>query len=124
MKIMAVKAERFKDIPRDVLVTDRTIIDGVMQLIQSEHIWKERSELEEDPSYRQPIPYCLVESPNEEYVLMQRMKGQGEARLLGKRYFGAGGHVEEGHSVFYTALKEVTEELGLPIASIMCQGVM
>lgn len=121
---MAVPADRFLGIPRDVLVTDENTIKEVLLLIQKHHIWKERTELEEDPTFRQPIPYCLVTDEVNGYVLMQRMKGQGESRLFGKRYVGAGGHVEEGHNLFYTALKEVTEELGLPVASLMCQGVI
>lgn len=121
---MAVPADRFKDVPRNVFVTDETIIKRVIEAIEKDHIWKERSELEEDPSYRQPIPYCLVTNGDGDYVLMQRMKGQGEARLLGKRYVGAGGHIEEGHNLFYTALKEVTEEIGLPMASLELIGVV
>lgn len=121
---MAVPADRFKDVPRNVLVTDQNIIDQVLVAITGHHIWKERSELEEDPNFRQPIPYCLVTDGIDKFVLMQRMKGQGEARLLGKRYVGAGGHIEEGHNLFYTALKEVTEEIGLPMASLELEGVI
>lgn len=121
---MAVPADRFKDVPRDTLVTDETIVEQITEIIQKEHIWKERSELEEDPNFRQPIPYCLVTDGEGHYVLMQRMKGQGEARLLGKRYLGAGGHVEEGHKIFYTALKEVTEELGLPMMALELKGLI
>ena len=95
----------------------------VHQLIYGHHEYLERAALETDPNWRQVIPYIVVRSP-QGYCLMQRCKGQGEARLLGKHYIGAGGHVEQGHSVYYTALKECTEELGLPLATLDLTGLM
>lgn len=91
----------------------------------------DRAALETDPTYRQPIPYVLIEWQHRDedsdagpfYVLMQRGKGQGESRLWGKHCLGAGGHIEEGHSLLYTALIEPTQELGLPIAFLEAKGI-
>ena len=86
-------------------------------------VWKERSELENDPTYRQIIPYVIVSNTAREFVVMRRCKGQGEERLLGKHYMGAGGHVEYGHSLQYTAILEVTQELGLPLSHLEPVGM-
>ena len=93
-------------------------------MIDEHHTFLERAALEVDTEFRQPIPYVLITNSLGNVALMRRMTGQGEARLHGKFYIGAGGHVEEGHTVFYTALKEVTEELGLPLQSLESRGVL
>lgn len=127
---MVVRSSLLDQVPRDVLVTDPRTICTLAQLT-SEAGWMEREAAEIDLAWRQPIPYVLMSirervtnQPPVRHVLMQRMKGQGEKRLLGKLYLGAGGHVEEGHTLGYTALKEVTEELGLPISLIELKGVI
>ena len=51
-----------------------------------------RSEAEEDPSFKQLIPYVIVERHG--LVLSYyRGEGQGEARLRGERSIGIGGHI-------------------------------
>jgi len=120
MKIMAIKNEALSGFKLNVL---HNFTAAVTQLIGNNHEYLEREPLETDPTWRQIIPYILVKSPKG-YCLMQRCKGQGEARLLGKHYIGAGGHVEQGHSVYYTALKECTEELGLPLTTLELTGFM
>lgn len=126
MKIMAVKSDCFDWFPRDVLLMDDSYISHAESIIGSAAVYLDRDSIENDPTYRQPIPYTLVVSSQwmDKYVIMQRMGGQGEKRLHGKYYVGAGGHVEEGHSVRYTALKELNEELGIPIGFLDLKGVM
>ena len=59
--------------------------------------YRPRPEMEEDPSFKQLIPYVLFEYTDAEGVqhLFQytRGKGQGEKRLHSKRSIGIGGHI-------------------------------
>lgn len=48
--------------------------------------------MEEDPSFKQLIPYCIFRC-NGEVFQYQRGNSQGEARLHAKRSVGVGGHV-------------------------------
>lgn len=56
-----------------------------------------RGDMEEDPSFKQLIPYCIFEHTNDagEVSVFQytRGKGQGESRLHSKRSVGIGGHI-------------------------------
>ncbi|MCA9060962.1 MAG: phosphoesterase, partial [Planctomycetaceae bacterium] len=51
-----------------------------------------RNQMEQDPSYKQLIPYCVFRC-NGEVFYYQRGTEQGEARLHAKRSVGVGGHV-------------------------------
>ncbi len=59
--------------------------------------YRPRSEMEEDPSYKQLIPYVLFRYTDEAGVVhlfqYTRGKGQGEKRLHSKRSVGIGGHI-------------------------------
>lgn len=114
MKILAIKNTHLSQLPLNVLTP---LTPELKDLLETKSEYLEREPLETNPEYRQIIPYILVNS-EKGYCLMQRCKGQGEARLFGKHYIGAGGHVEDGHSILYTALKECTEELGLPLRTL------
>lgn len=56
-----------------------------------------RDKMEQDPSYKQLIPYCIFQYTDSQggVHLFQytRGKGQGEARLHSKRSIGIGGHI-------------------------------
>ena len=51
-----------------------------------------RSQVEEDPSYKQLIPYVIM-SHDGKYLSYVRGKRAGEARLVGNRSIGIGGHI-------------------------------
>lgn len=129
--ILAIPAKSVEFLPLNQMVTNARDISKVLQTIVDEGKYMDRAALETDPTYRQPIPYVLIEWQHRDpgsddsslYVLMQRGKGQGESRLWGKHCIGAGGHIEEGHSLHYTALLEPVQELGLPIARLDPKGV-
>ena len=53
-----------------------------------------RSQVEQDESYKQIIPYMCVRHENS-YLLLQRTKKQSEARLHNKFSLGIGGHINE-----------------------------
>ena len=75
-----------------------------------------RAEAEEDPSYKQLIPYCVFRCGGE-VLHYRRGSGIGEGRLLGKRSIGIGGHVSEadaagGDDLYRTGLlRELEEEV-------------
>lgn len=53
-----------------------------------------RPEMEEDPSFKQIIPYVIFRA-GDRVFRYTRGKTQGEARLHAKRSIGVGGHVDE-----------------------------
>ena len=68
------------------------------QLLLAEHTsYRSRDAVEEDPSFKQLIPYCLFRYTDAEGTahLFQytRGSGQGEARLHAKKSVGIGGHI-------------------------------
>lgn len=58
---------------------------------------RKRSELEEDPSFKQIIPYAII-SNKESFFLFKRTSGQIEKRLHNKFSLGVGGHMNPGNS--------------------------
>lgn len=64
-------------------------------LINREGSFLARSELEEDPSRKQAIPYVVVHDPAGRIFTLGRKSTQTEARLHGKLSFGVGGHIPD-----------------------------
>ena len=54
--------------------------------------YRPRPEMEQDPTFKQLIPYCVFRC-NGEVFYYQRGTAQGESRLHAKRSIGVGGHV-------------------------------
>jgi predicted NUDIX family phosphoesterase len=70
-------------------------------LFNTEHTsYRPRGEVEQDPSYKQLIPYVILRSRDVQgrEVVFQytRGKGQGESRLHSKKSVGIGGHISAG----------------------------
>jgi len=74
----------------------------ILKSIVQNGLFRKRSELEEDPSYKQIIPYAVISNKDSIY-LFKRSSGQREKRLHNKFTLGAGGHMNPGKS-------EVSEE--------------
>jgi predicted NUDIX family phosphoesterase len=82
--------------------------------------YRPRSQVEEDPSYKQIIPYVVFRSGDEVFCY-RRGQSQGESRLHRLRSLGVGGHVAEedaqgGRSLvaYETALRrELDEEVAV-----------
>jgi predicted NUDIX family phosphoesterase len=75
-------------------------IDGnskVLKKIIRKGLFRKRSELEEDPSFKQLITYALL-SNDDSYYLFKRTAGQTEKRLHNKFTLGVGGHMNPGGS--------------------------
>jgi len=69
----------------------------VLKRIVQKGLFHKRSELEEDPSFKQIIPYAII-SNKESYCLFKRTSGQTENRLHNKFSLGVGGHMNPGNS--------------------------
>ena len=68
------------------------------ELLSPEHTsYRPRNEVEEDPSFKQLIPYCIFchrdESGELSVFQYTRGSGQGEGRLHAKHSVGIGGHI-------------------------------
>lgn len=81
---------------------------------------KRRGDMEEDPSYKQLVSYCLLENEHDELLIYERLSGGGESRLHGQSSIGVGGHMNEVpgadsiNEVLRTnAQRELEEEVGL-----------
>lgn len=80
--------------------------------------YRPRNEVEEDPSYKQLIPYCIFRCQGEVFHY-RRGKLQGEGRLHSKRSIGVGGHIstidETGSGSVYREgmQREIAEEVHL-----------
>ncbi len=82
-----------------------------------------RSQVEENPAYKQLIPYVLM-SYQDKYLSYVRGRRAGEARLVGNRSIGIGGHINPAddmplfntdfYDTYLTAVeREVAEEVSV-----------
>ena len=83
--------------------------------------FRARSEVEEDPSYKQLIPYAILEAEVDGLQSVfhyTRGKGQGEKRLHALKSIGVGGHISredaDGDDLYRSGmLRELDEEIAL-----------
>ena len=69
----------------------------VLNRIVEHGLFRRRSELENDPSFKQIIPYGII-SNEDSFYLFTRKSGQKEKRLHNKLHLGVGGHMNPGNS--------------------------
>ena len=69
----------------------------VLKRIIQYGLFRKRSELEEDPSFKQIIPYAII-SNKESFYLFKRTSQQTEKRLHNKFSLGVGGHMNPGNT--------------------------
>ena len=85
-----------------------------LHIIRSHQEFQPRAAMEDDPRYKQIIPY-LVFTHNDQYFLMQRKSSASEQRLASKYTMGIGGHIRkediESGSIFDWARREFNEEV-------------
>jgi predicted NUDIX family phosphoesterase len=140
------------DMPQeDVLVVPRKVLEraGMFQgfcgdtaaylplLLDPRHTsWQPRASVEEDPSFKQLIPYCVLlhrgSDGSPAYFAYTRGGGQSEARLRAKRSVGIGGHIsstdgEHGDDTSYDAgmRRELDEEVAIGGAwTARCVGLI
>jgi len=70
----------------------------VLKKIVQNRLFLRRSVLEEDPSFKQIIPYAII-SDKDSFYLFRRTSGQTEKRLHNKFSLGFGGHMNPNESV-------------------------
>ncbi|MCP6681290.1 hypothetical protein [Bacillus nakamurai] len=92
-------------------------IVNIMSHIEAHYHEMRRGDAEEDPRFKQPIPYVVIRRDDEVFVY-ERLAGGGEARLHNKLSLGFGGHMNQiaGAASFSEVLKlntdrELAEEL-------------
>ena len=78
-----------------------------------------RGDMEEDPSFKQLISYCIITN-NDETLVYKRLEGGGETRLHGLLSIGVGGHMNDVEDeadidgkLRVNAARELEEEVGL-----------
>lgn len=85
-----------------VTFTNADYLYAVLDEMRQNAVLMERASLEENPKYRQLLPYTLL-SPwapssvplaDRKFVCYQRGQGVGESRLAGNYSIGAGGHID------------------------------
>lgn len=115
-----------------VKVTDLEGLTGTIPIPEGFNppIWAgPRPALENDLTFRHPIPYILVKT-REGYLTYMRGDSGGENRLHGQVSIGFGGHMDCADAVYHdeeltinfwatlfiTAIKEMHEELGITVS--------
>lgn len=68
-------------------------IDSILGNIGANLEVKRRGDMEEDPTYKQPIPYFIIRNHEGKIFLYKRLSGSGEQRLVAKTSIGVGGHM-------------------------------
>ncbi len=92
--------------------------------------YRPRPEMEQDPTYKQLIPYCIFRCDGQVFYY-QRGTDQGEARLHARRSVGVGGHVStvdlDGDAIPYIEgmRREIEEEVELQTGWVeSCVGLI
>ncbi|WP_338684064.1 hypothetical protein [Bacillus velezensis] len=88
---------------------DERIVNIIAQ-IEAHFFEIRRGDAEEDPRFKQPIPYVVIRRDDEVFVY-ERLAGGGESRLHNKLSLGFGGHMNpmEGAASFSEVLKQNTD---------------
>lgn len=102
----------------------REVVRYWPRLVTGDHVeYRARGEMEEDPTFKQLIPYVLFRWTDSAGTIhlfeYQRGSGQGERRLHAKRSVGVGGHISSidaemgtSHDVYREGLRrELDEEI-------------
>ena len=70
-----------------------------LKMIVQKGLFRKRNELEEDPSFKQIIPYAVISHKRIPFYLFKRTSGQTEKRLQNLFSLGVGGHMNPGNSM-------------------------
>ena len=108
--------ERVFVVPRDAVIDEagwyglRTDgLDEFVAALERDGRYEPRDRMEEDPSFKQVIPY-LVLRDGERYFLMQRTTAGRDARLHGRYSIGVGGHLNPGDGGLLGGLRREWDE--------------
>src|SRR2546426_10356087 len=88
-------------VPRRVLIhkpfrgfTGAGVEDCLLR-VREYGVFRPRASMEEDPSFKQIIPYLIVRHRGRLFLVQRSTEG-GETRLHGKYSIGVGGHINRG----------------------------
>jgi predicted NUDIX family phosphoesterase len=85
-----------------------------LDLIAAEGAYRARPEAEQDPSWKQVIPYLVLRDRGRLF-LMRRTRAGGDARLHERWSIGIGGHLNPGDGDIHAGLaREFGEEIDSP----------
>ncbi|KMM58490.1 hypothetical protein ACH95_13495 [Bacillus glycinifermentans] len=96
--------------------SDKESIRQIMAHIERNFSEMRRGDAEENPSYKQPIPYVVIKREDEIFVY-ERLEGGGEARLHNRLSLGFGGHMNAAEGLGFADIlklntdRELDEEL-------------
>lgn len=90
--VLVVKTEKLKKYIQGLNGMIETDREALVDTIINEHEFLPRPEAEEDPAYKQIIPYVVLRQGDKIFTTRRLNKG-GEARLHGKVSIGIGGHI-------------------------------
>src|SRR3989449_7584231 len=88
-------------VPRRMLIQKpfrgftRAGVEDYLLRVREYGVFKPRAGVEEDPSFKQIIPYLLVRHRGRLFLVQRSTEG-GETRLHGKYSIGVGGHINRG----------------------------
>jgi predicted NUDIX family phosphoesterase len=69
-------------------------LERVLRTVRASSEYRPRSQVEDDPSLQQIIPYCVVRHPHDDtYLITRRLRHSSERRLHHLYSLGIGGHV-------------------------------
>lgn len=119
-QVLAFKEDLFK--PEEYPKGFTKDVDKYLNKIFSPNnlLFVDRAQAEEDPSYKQLIPYCVFTNKPGIFVYQRTKKG-GESRLHDRYSIGVGGHInpcdnsDDSFRTSYLAgmIRELNEEVGL-----------
>jgi predicted NUDIX family phosphoesterase len=84
-------------------------VSSYLDIISAEAGFRPRPEAEEDPSWKQVIPYLLLRDRGR-FFLMRRTAAGGDARLHQRWSIGVGGHLGPGDATIEAGLRREFEE--------------
>jgi predicted NUDIX family phosphoesterase len=99
------------------LTTQEKLISYLFQNIEQHAGFRHRGACEDDPEFKQVIPYCIITRKDSIFVYQRKAAG-AEARLHDKASIGVGGHINPEDNLFCpretihrNMLRELREEL-------------
>lgn len=73
---------------------DRARVETLSKRIADHYEVMRRGDAENNPAYKQPIPYAVIRK-GDDFFTYRRLGGGGEERLHGKMSLGVGGHMNQ-----------------------------
>ena len=109
--ILVIPTEKISHIGFGFIPTTK---EEVLKLAQNGE-YRLRSQMEEDPNFKQLLPYVAIKQGNKIFTYQRSKKG-GENRLFEKYSVGVGGHIDYPDELIQSTLRELKEEIELEVS--------